>query len=36
MSEIRKHYFLFEYCIIVEERTKKPSDFAEEAENLAK
>ena len=36
MSEIRKHYFLFEYCIIAEERTKRPSDFAEEAENLAK
>ena len=36
MSEIRKHYFLFEYCIIAEERTKRPSDFADEAENLAK
>jgi UDPglucose--hexose-1-phosphate uridylyltransferase len=36
MSEIRKHYFLFEYCIIAEERTKRPSDFADEAESLAK
>ncbi|MCQ1535266.1 DUF4921 family protein [Methanosarcina sp. KYL-1] len=29
MSEIRKHYFLPEYCIISEERAKRPSDFAE-------
>ena len=36
MSEIRKHYFLFEYCIIAEERTKRPSDFVDEAESLAK
>ena len=28
MSEIRKHYFLPEYCIIAEERAKRPSDFA--------
>ncbi|HWQ47909.1 MAG TPA: DUF4921 family protein [Methanosarcina sp.] len=28
MSEIRKHYFLSEYCIIAEERSKRPSDFA--------
>jgi UDPglucose--hexose-1-phosphate uridylyltransferase len=28
MSEIRKHYFLCEYCIIAEERAKRPSDFA--------
>lgn len=28
MSEIRKHYFLREYCIIAEERAKRPSDFA--------
>jgi UDPglucose--hexose-1-phosphate uridylyltransferase len=28
MSEIRKHYFLSEYCIIAEERAKRPSDFA--------
>lgn len=27
MSEIRKHYFLREYCIIAEERAKRPSDF---------
>jgi len=36
MSEIRKHYFLFEYCIIAEERTKRPSDFADTAESLVK
>lgn len=28
MSEIRKHYFLREYCIIAEGRAKRPSDFA--------
>lgn len=28
MSEIREHYFLSEYCIIAEERAKRPSDFA--------
>ncbi|MDF1534213.1 MAG: DUF4931 domain-containing protein [Methanosarcinaceae archaeon] len=28
MSEIRKHYFLDEYCIIASERGKRPSDFA--------
>lgn len=28
MSEIRKHYFLSEYCIIAEERAKRPSDLA--------
>jgi UDPglucose--hexose-1-phosphate uridylyltransferase len=27
MSEIRKHYFLDEYCIIAGERSKRPSDF---------
>lgn len=27
MSEIRKHYFLDEYCIIASERGKRPSDF---------
>ncbi|TFH40323.1 MAG: DUF4921 family protein [ANME-2 cluster archaeon] len=27
MSEIRKHYFLDEYCIIAGERGKRPSDF---------
>lgn len=32
MSEIRKHYFLPEYCIIAEERAKRPSDFAGAAE----
>ena len=31
MSEIRKHYFLPEYCIIAEERGKRPSDFADGA-----
>lgn len=30
MPEIRKHYFLPEYCIIAEERAKRPSDFAAE------
>ncbi|MDY9925993.1 DUF4921 family protein [Methanosarcina sp.] len=32
MSEIRKHYFLPEYCIIAEERAKRPSDFVGAAE----
>ncbi|WP_410507522.1 DUF4921 family protein [Methanosarcina hadiensis] len=32
MPEIRKHYFLNEYCIIAEERAKRPSDFAGAAE----
>jgi len=27
MSEIRKHYFLDEYCIIASERGKRPNDF---------
>ncbi|MDD3041834.1 MAG: DUF4921 family protein [Methanosarcinaceae archaeon] len=27
MSEIRKHYFLADYCIIAEGRAKRPSDF---------
>lgn len=36
MSEIRKHYFLSEYCIIAEERAKRPSDFAGAAENSGK
>lgn len=27
MSEIRKHYFLDEYCIIASERGRRPSDF---------
>ena len=36
MSEIRKHYFLFEYCIIAEERTGRPSDFADTSGNLVK
>jgi UDPglucose--hexose-1-phosphate uridylyltransferase len=31
MSEIRKHYFLSEYCIIAEERAKRPSDFTKTA-----
>ena len=30
LSEIRKHYFLDEYCIIASERGKRPSDFAKE------
>ncbi len=34
MSEIRKHYFLPEYCIIAEERGKRPSDFADEAGDM--
>jgi UDPglucose--hexose-1-phosphate uridylyltransferase len=36
MSEIRKHYFLPEYCIIAEERAKRPSDFAGAVEDLRK
>ncbi len=36
MSEIRKHYFLSEYCIISEERAKRPSDFTGEAEYSGK
>jgi UDPglucose--hexose-1-phosphate uridylyltransferase len=36
MSEIRKHYFLSEYCIIAEERSKRPSDFADTDENIRK
>jgi UDPglucose--hexose-1-phosphate uridylyltransferase len=36
MSEIRKHYFLSEYCIIAEERAKRPSDFASTVENSRK
>ena len=31
MSEIRKHYFLPEFCIIAEERAKRPSDFKNQA-----
>jgi len=27
MSELRKHYFLDEYCIIATERRKRPTDF---------
>ncbi|MCX6674616.1 MAG: hypothetical protein NTY37_12655 [Methanothrix sp.] len=27
MSELRKHYFLDEYCIIAAKRKKRPSDF---------
>ncbi len=36
MSEIRKHYFLPEYCIIAEERGKRPSDFTDEAGDMEK
>ena len=36
MSEIRKHYFLSEYCIIAEERAKRSSDFAKAAEDSGK
>ncbi|MCO5380970.1 MAG: hypothetical protein NHB15_01585 [Methanosarcina barkeri] len=36
MPEIRKHYFLSEYCIIAEERAKRPSDFAGAAEDSGK
>lgn len=36
MSEIRKHYFLPEYCIIAEERAKRPSDFVNAAEEPEK
>ena len=27
MPEMRRHYFLEEYCIIAAERNKRPSDF---------
>jgi len=27
IPEIRKHYFLDEYCIMLPERKKRPSDF---------
>ncbi len=36
MPEIRKHYFLSEYCIIAEERAKRPSDFASAVEDSGK
>ena len=36
MSEIRKHYFLSEYCIIAEERAKRPSDFIGTDEDTGK
>jgi UDPglucose--hexose-1-phosphate uridylyltransferase len=36
VSEIRKHYFLSEYCIIAEERTERPSDFADTPESFVK
>lgn len=36
MSEIRKHYFLSEYCIIAEGRAKRPSDFASAVEESGK
>lgn len=36
MSEVRKHYFLSEYCIIAEERAKRPSDFAKSAGDSGK
>jgi UDPglucose--hexose-1-phosphate uridylyltransferase len=36
MSEIRKHYFLSEYCIIAEERAKRPSEFANIVEYFGK
>lgn len=32
MPEIRKHYFLQEYCIIAEDRAKRPSDFMQAGE----
>ena len=27
MPELRRHYFLDEYCIIAADRKKRPSDF---------
>ncbi len=36
MSEIRKHYFLSEQCIISEERAKRPSDFTKAADDSEK
>ena len=32
MSELRKHYFLDEYCIVSTERQQRPSDFKRERE----
>lgn len=32
MTEIRKHYFLDEYCIIAPERNKRPSEFIDLSE----
>ena len=31
MPELRRHYFLDEYCIIAADRKKRPSDFREKA-----
>ena len=36
MSEIRKHYFLSDYCIIAEGRDKRPSDFESAVEESTK
>lgn len=36
MSEIRKHYFLFDHCIIAEERNNRPSDFENASRSLVK
>jgi UDPglucose--hexose-1-phosphate uridylyltransferase len=35
MPELRRHYFLDEYCIIAAERKKKPSDFNRERSRAA-
>jgi len=32
MPELRKHYFLDEYCIVATERQQRPSDFKRERE----
>jgi UDPglucose--hexose-1-phosphate uridylyltransferase len=32
MLEIRKHYFLSDYCVITKGRAKRPSDFANAVE----
>jgi len=36
MSEIRKHYFLDERCIIATERSKRPTDFKREKKEVKK
>lgn len=35
MTEIRKHYFLDEYCVIAVDRGKRPSDFKTKKESVS-